>query len=296
MFALLSGLALAACTPVHGPLVLAGDLAAADPRFAVAPPEATAGFSPAPGSRRVFSESEVDRLGKRLGVEGKAHELCFEFAMRKLPGEDVLAAMGKAIPGAEFELVETSNFNVPEGPLTFARAALPKPPQSRPEDAVVWRGSIQYAEGRKFAVWAKVRVSVVARRVIAIRDITAGREITAADVEARDGKFFPDSERWAVAAEEVVGRKALTSVRAGSVLRANALLAGREMIARGDTVVVAVDAGAAHLSIESRAETGGGLGDVVKLRNPKSGKVFEARVTGKGLAAVRSTETAAKEK
>jgi len=292
-FALLFGLALAACTPVRGPLVLAGDLAVADPRFSVAPTDATAGFSPAPGSRRVFSEGEMGRLGKRFNVEGQFHELCFEFAMHKLENADVLAAMQKAIPGADFELVEISAFAVPEGPLTFAQATLAKPPQSRPEDSVIWRGSIQYAEGRKSVVWAKVRASIAGKRVVAVRDIAAGKEITAEDVELREGKFFPDSERWAATAEEMVGRKALLSVRAGSALRASALLGGGEMIARGDTVVVAVDAGATHLSIEARAETGGSLGDAVKFRNPKSGKVFQARVTGKGLAAIVSLDTAA---
>ncbi len=295
-FALLLGLAVAACTPVRGPLVLAGDLAAADPRFAVAPKGASVGFSPAPGSRRVFSESEMVRLAKRFNVEGEPRELCFEFAMHKLQNGDVLTAMRLAIPGAEFELVELPAFAVPAGPLTFTRTALPKPPLSRPEDAVVWRGSIQYAEDRKFLVWAKVHASVAARRVVAVRDITAGKKITAEDIELREGRFFPDAERWAASAEEVVGRKAHTFVRAGSALRAGVLLGGGELIARGDTVVVAVDAGAAHLSIEARAETGGGVGDAVKLRNPKSGKLFQARVTGKGSAEIVSPETAAKDK
>ena len=57
-------------------------------------------------------------------------------------------------------------------------------------------------------------------------------------------------------------------------------------VQRGDEVVVQVEAGGARIKISARAESQAALGETVKLRNPKSGKVFEARVTGKGSASL----------
>jgi len=295
MLSLMLGVAVAACTAVRGPLISAGDLARADTRFAVVPATAAVGYSPAPGSRRVFSETEMERLAKKFGVEGMGHELCFAFMMHKLDRATVVAAVQQVIPGSEVEVLETVNFDVPEGPLFFLRATLPKPPQSRPDEAVVWRGHIEYSESRKFTVWAKVRIAIAGQRVTAVRDLAAGQEIVAGDVEVRSGKFFPDTEHWAEKTEEVIGRRILGPLRAGAPIHASVVPVGGQTVARGDEVTVDVEAGAAHLRIASRAESSAALGGLVKLRNPKSGKVFEARVTGKGAAVVRAADGGMKE-
>ncbi len=287
MLSLTLGMAVVACTAVRDPVISAGDLAKADSRFVVVPASAAVGYSPAPGSRRLFSEAEMDRLGKRFSVEGTPHELCFEYEMHKLENKAVLEAIERVIPGAEVEILESSSFNVPEGPLEFSKATLPKPPQSRPGDPVIWRGHVQYAQGRNFSVWVKLRIAVTAQRVLAVRDMNPGQQIAAADVDVRTVKCFPDAAHWTRTAEEVVGHKLLVLVRAGSAIQTNSVSTGEQLVARGDQVTVEVEAGAAHLRIDSKAESGAGLGGVVKLRNPKSGKIFEALVTGKGSAKVQ---------
>ncbi len=294
MLSLFLGMALAACTAVREPVISAGDLAKADSRFAVVPASATVGYSPAPGSRRLFSEAEMERLGKRFGVEGKPHELCFEYEMHKLESKAVLEAIERVIPGAEVEILEISSLSVPEGPLEFSKANLPKPPQSRPGDAVIWRGHVQYAQGRNFTIWVKLRIAVPAQRVLALRDMNPGQQIASADVEIRTVKCFPDTTHWAQTAEEVIGRKLLVAVRAGFAIQASSVGTGEQLVARGDQVTVDVEAGAAHLRIDSKAESAAGLGGVVKLRNPKSGKIFEALVTGKGTAVILAADNNAK--
>jgi len=280
-----------ACTSVRGPMLLGSDLAAADPQFAAASAEAVLGYAPAPGSRRVLPEAEIARVAQRFGIEAKAHPVCFEYAMQKLERPMILKAIEAALPGAEVEVLETANFTVPEGTVVFPLASLPRPPQSRPDDAVVWRGFIEYAPGRKFTVWARVRIAVKRAYVVFLKDVSAGEEITAANIEIKTVRGFPGAETFAARSEDVVGKRTVRFVRAGLPIPMNALLTGGQAVLRGDTVMVAVEAGAARLRISARAESAAAVGEAVKLRNAKSGKIFEARVTGKDTANLIAAET-----
>ena len=66
--------------------------------------------------------------------------------------------MQKALddPEARIEILELSRFPVPRGELEFQRATLPVDTDA----PVVWRGMVRYAGGRKFGVWASVKVRV----------------------------------------------------------------------------------------------------------------------------------------
>ena len=55
-------------------------------------------------------------------------------------------------------------------------------------------------------------------------------------------------------------------------------------IVRGDPVRVEAVSGAAHVALESKAESGGRTGDLILLRNAGSGRRYQARVTGPGRA------------
>ncbi len=56
----------------------------------------------------------------------------------------------------------------------------------------------------------------------------------------------------------------------------------------GDTVIVEVHSGAATLRLEAKAESGGRRGDMISLRNADGGKMFRAKVDGKGKALVET--------
>jgi len=294
--ALLLWTAWSACTPVRGPLLYGRDLADADPQFAGAPADALVGYSPSPGSRRVLSQAEVSRLGVRFSASVEAHELCFEYAMEKLDRMTVQASMEQAIPGAQIQILDSTSSSVPEGRIVFTTASLPKLSQARLDEPVIWRGYVEYAEGRKFAIWAKVQIAVTGPRVMVKNEIAAGQEIAAGDIELRTVRAFPSSEHWVERSEDVVGRRTLRVLRPDSYVAAGNLQAGGQVVMRGDAVTVDVAAGAAHLSLDARAESAAAVGDVVRLRNPKSGKVFEARVTAKGSARLLTPASPAEEK
>jgi hypothetical protein len=58
----------------------------------------------------------------------------------------------------------------------------------------------------------------------------------------------------------------------------------------GETVHVVVENGAALLKLDARAESSGLIGQKVSIRNPRSGKVFFAEVTGRGNVRVVAGE------
>ncbi len=272
----------AACLPVHEPVLRAGDL------FQNVDSSAQIGYAPVPGSRRVISESEIGRLAKRFGVESDAREVCFEWAMKKLAPEAVVEAMQKAAPGANVSVVELPTFNVPEGALRFSLASLPK--AGRTDDPVVWRGSVEYAPARNFAIWAKVRLTVTGTRVEMLRDIAAGQTIAPGDIATREFRSFPGSAQWIGTTEELIGRKLVLGVKTGNGITLSALAPVSQAVDRGDEVTVQVQSGGALIKLSAKAESGGALGKTVRLRNPKSGKVFEGKVTGRGTASVTAAE------
>ena len=53
---------------------------------------------------------------------------------------------------------------------------------------------------------------------------------------------------------------------------------------RGDAVIVQVQSGGATLALEAQAEASGRRGQNIAFRNNTSGKIFHAKITGKGHA------------
>jgi flagella basal body P-ring formation protein FlgA len=66
------------------------------------------------------------------------------------------------------------------------------------------------------------------------------------------------------------------------------LFAEVRSVARGEKVQVEVQSGAARLTIEGRAESAGDVGGTISVRNPQNGRLFSARVSGKGRAEVKT--------
>jgi hypothetical protein len=61
----------------------------------------------------------------------------------------------------------------------------------------------------------------------------------------------------------------------------------RNGVARGERVVVEVTSGAARLAFETTAESAGGVGNFVLVRNPANGRLFPAKVAAKGKVVVQ---------
>jgi len=277
-FAALSMRAAEACIAIAAERVTAGDLAQTAAAFSSLPRDTDLGYAPVPGARRYYHAAELRRLTLRYNLAAdSATEICIERAMEPLMPERVIEAMRRALgnPEARVEIVELSRYPVPRGDIEFTRASLP----SGVTAPVLWRGFVRYSSQRRFAIWARAKVTVRSTRIVAIQNLPAGLRIEASQVRVEPAETFPSTQP-APSLDQVLALVPRRSITAGAVLTQNLLDTPRE-VERGDVVAVEVHSGGARLSLEGRAQNSGRRGDAIPIRNLDSGKSFSARVSGK---------------
>lgn len=280
------------CQTVTGDQILGSDLARAVPAFSRIPADAPLAPSPLPGSTRVFHLSELQSIGARFSIPldspvDSPPDACFRFATETLNPGRVLDAMRNAlqIPDARIELLETNPGTVPVGAIEFTRDNLGSPASPDSKTPVPWRGDIVYAGGRRFPIFARVRVSAPVSRLVAVEALRSGVVIAPGQVRAELIEGFPVVRSRNLSANQVEGMVPLHPIAAGAEVRPDNLARPND-VNRGDLVRVDVHFGAAHLALTGRAESGGHIGDTVSVRNPDTSKVFQALVDGVGRVVV----------
>jgi flagella basal body P-ring formation protein FlgA len=281
---MLLGLLAVLCVSVAGPDITAGDLAKAEPFFTPADPGVRLVYSPVPGVRRVMHEPEVSQLLKRLDFTSDAPigDACFERPLAPLSIEAVRNAMQKALgPEAHLEISDLSAYPAPPGELVFPLEDLGRPP------VALWRGYVLYDGSKQFRVWAHVKISVTARRLIALQDLKQGVPIKLSQVAIQSIEEFPQKRATPLSLEHLDGALPRRFIPANSPVWSDAIDPPLD-ITKGDRVTVTVNSGLARISIDAEAETSGRLGDLVALRNLESGKLFRGRVDAPGQAALEA--------
>jgi len=275
------------CETIRGDQISGDDLARAVTVFSAIPGDAIVGLSPLPGSRRVFDPPELERIGKKYGVQAPPSRACFEWKMRPLTEDAVRAAILDALqtPQAQITILAMSKASVPDGKLLFPLSGLSASTNIDPATPVTWRGEVQYPSSHRFTVWARVRVAAMMTRVVAKELLLPGQPVSAKQIAVERVQDFPLRNDVARTLDEVVGRTPLHAIQPGArVQRAD--LREPFQVQRGETVVVTAICGAAQLRMDAVAENPGKQGDMISLRNPASGKVFRARVEGHDQALV----------
>jgi flagella basal body P-ring formation protein FlgA len=267
------------CIAIEGERILARDLAQSLPAFSTVPADTQIGYAPVPGVKRFFYTPELQRLAARYHLTlSQDAEVCIERVLEPLRPEAVVEAMKKALgaPEARIEVVELSRFPVPRGEIEFARSALP-PAALTP---VIWRGIIHYAGGRRFAIWARVKIRVPTTQIIAVEAIPSGRPVAAGQIKLEKCELYPSGKSDPPSLDQVIGRIPRNPIAAGAAVTPDLLDAPKE-VESGDLVQVEVRSGAARLSLEGRAQSAGSHGQAISIRNLATGKSFSARVVDK---------------
>lgn len=275
------------CHRVEGDRITAADLAAVLPVFAAVAPDTVVGYAPQPGSYRNIEPAELSRFAAAHGVIFHGIEtLCFEPALIELAPDEIQASIqtslnAASISGAEVEIIEYSKFRVPSGKLSFPIDSLPS---YSPSNTAIWNGFVEH-ENRRYPVWARVRMTVPQTRVVAAADLRAGQRVQEGDVRLENARIFPTRVAALKSLSDCVGMAARRYLKAGIAVTAADLVEAND-VDRGETVTVEVWSGGAVLSVEAQAEASGRRGQNIALRNATSGKVFHAKITGKGRALV----------
>jgi flagella basal body P-ring formation protein FlgA len=122
-------------------------------------------------------------------------------------------------------------------------------------------------------------------RLVAAEAIRAGTVIDANQIRVESSRGFPASPDLATSVDQVAGRVAIRNIDAGAQIRLNQIDRPKD-VKRGDIVAVEVRSGAARLALTAKSESDGRVGDLIAVRNPRSNKIFQARVDGKDKASV----------
>lgn len=276
-----------ACTAVDGDRIVGSDLARADARFAVIGRDATIGFSPVPGSQRIFDISVLVDFARRYGIPEQGFKpLCFERATEQLTEATLRPILERALgAGTKLEIVEFSRFPVPNGQVEFSAADLPHPTVSTADAVVVWRGRVRYGERSTVSVWAKVRILRLETWLEAVCPIPARTKIGPAQIATKSGWRFPFSALPLSDPSAAVGKAALRSIAPGQVIMP-ALLTTADEVERGDAVDVEVASGGVRLKFAGRADTSGHPGEVIVVTAAGNGRRYRARIQEKGKVVI----------
>lgn len=279
----------AECLPVERDRIIASDLFQLVPELASVNASEPVAFAPIPGATRIISPAEVRRIGHRFGVEiENAPEVCFEYPTEHLDAEKILPVMREELklPEVNIEILEISRYPVPRGKISFPIAALTAFASTSPELVRTWRGTVTYSPGRRVPIWAKVRVWVELPRVVSSRDIPSGQELRTEDMTVAVVRIFPVAQEAPLKMESALGRKTRNRIPQGHPIEEPALFKKQE-VTRGSTVEAVVSTKGVNLSFSAQAETGGALGDSVRILNPTSGRRLKASVSGPNSVLVK---------
>jgi flagellar basal body P-ring formation protein FlgA len=279
----------APCEMIANDRILGEDLAKIVPGFQdKMPGDTVIGYSPAPGTRRIFTSVELNRIGAPYGVAvAPDSEACFEWSVQPLNKDVIRAAILDSLqsPDARIDVLAISGSLAPAGKISFPISGLLASTITGPDTAVTWRGEVLYQGSRKFSIWARLKISSTMTRVVATQLILPGQTVTPDQVRIETYDDFPLRNDIARNLAEVVGRMPRRALRLGlPVSRAD--LIEPFQVQRGDLVDVTAIAGAAQLHVPALAETPGRQGDLITLKNAHSGKYFRARIEGKDKALV----------
>ena len=289
------------CHQLDSASVFARDVAPLVPGFAQLPGDFLIGYIESSGAPRVFHGADLEHIAKNRGVDLHGLEdLCLARRTFIVPAVLITDAMRKTLgnpPSLKIEITASSPQAVPTGEIVFPRSGVQASlgVQASTGSEVMWHGfvqtsaaptgSLQTGKGPTYPVWARVRISVTAARVIAAVDLPPGKPVQSNQIHVESNEESPFEDAFVRAPEEAVGLIAKTPIQKGSAIR-KAQVALPVDVTRGDTVRVEVHAGNALLSMEARAETSGMKGSTITVRNMSSGRDFQARVTGKGQVTV----------
>lgn len=288
------------CLAVPGERIRASDLAKRLDVFRQVEADVEIGFAPLPGGRRVLTTNELQRAAVKNGVANSAAidsiraDICVQMLTRLLKMEEVERAIqseiqNRGIQNVTVEILDFSRYQVPEGELQFTKAGLTPPAQKNSAmQAVLWRGRMIYGGSRSVPVWARVRIYVEADVTIAAVDIAAAATIGEGDTIVEKRRVFPFDGAPFGGVQAVIGKRTKRSLKKGDPIT-SALLENLREVERGDKVEVAVSSGAAQLRLAAIAESSGQIGERILIKNPSSGKRFQATVESKGHVTVTAS-------
>ena len=144
---------------------------------------------------------------------------------------------------------------------------------------------VQCVGPTRWSVFLRVNVVVEAPVLVAYRGLARGGVITADDLRIEVRRI--DSLRSGYVSDfaQAVGMVASRHIRAGAALTPRMLNAQR-LVRRGERVIMLISSGAMTVRASGKSLSDGVMGQVIDLRNARTGKRVSGRVNGLGTVEV----------
>ena len=123
----------------------------------------------------------------------------------------------------------------------------------------------------------RVDVEALVDMVIATRQIEHGSTIAATDLAVQKCEITQNSSLAARSIDEVVGKKARTTLRANQPVRADQV-ERVPLIKSGQMVTIVAESGVLKISVTGKAHSSGAEGDIIRVQNLTSLKEIPAKV------------------
>jgi flagella basal body P-ring formation protein FlgA len=240
-----------------------------------------------PGVQRFFLVAELQELAARHGIHAKINSpVCFSWSVHPLSHTVILEALRKSLADlhageAELEITDQCRTPVPDGGVIFPMSGL----TAETSHPALWNGYIQYAGNRKFSTWVQVRIIVHENRVIAARDISSGEQIGPADIKTIPYRGPLSRTQVVRQDQDAIGKSAVRPIAEGLVL-SEAMLALPQDVIKQQLVKVHIRCGAGLIETQGIAVESGYKGDVIKIRNPGTGRIFLGKISDQGVVTV----------
>jgi flagella basal body P-ring formation protein FlgA len=123
----------------------------------------------------------------------------------------------------------------------------------------------------------RVEVEALAETVVTLHQVEYGAIITAADLVMQKREITQNSHLAARTIEEVVGKKARTSIRANQPVRSDQI-EKVPLVKSGQMVTIIAETTVLKVSVAGKANSSGAEGDIIRVQNLMSHKEIPARV------------------
>lgn len=126
-------------------------------------------------------------------------------------------------------------------------------------------------------ITVRVEVEALAEMVVTLHQIEYGAGITAADIVLQKREIMPGSGTVARKLDDVIGKKARSTLRANQPVRADQI-EKVPLIKSGQLVTIIAENGVMKISVNGMARSSGAEGDLIRVQNLTSLKEIPARV------------------
>jgi flagella basal body P-ring formation protein FlgA len=234
---------------------------------------------------RVFTPPELRRVAREhaLDASGFFTNVCFTWPVEPLTATAIQQALENTLTGRapQVEVVSWNLAPAPRGELIFPLTGL----SALSDKPAIWKGYVVYGDGKHFNTWANVRVSIGETHLVLVGRLQAGEGVDRTQVRAELFRGPLPRERALTDLEQLKNVVARRDLQPGVTLLEDMFEAPQE-VQRGELVSVLVESGAARVQTQGLACQAGKRGDIISVRNPKTGREYRARIDGKSSVTV----------